>query len=83
MTNTKPFISIIVPCYNEEAILKKNIEKIVEYLENKNEKYKWELLIINDGSKDKTGRLAICEKVRSIFCDFNSISFWPSLFLEI
>ena len=55
---TKPFLSIIVPCYNEEAILQNNLQTIINYLENKNEEYKWEIVLINDGSKDKTGLIA-------------------------
>ena len=56
--STKPFISIVLPCYNEEAILQSNIKTIVNYLISKEFKYDWEIVIINDGSKDKTGQLA-------------------------
>jgi glycosyltransferase involved in cell wall biosynthesis len=54
----KPFISIVLPCYNEEAILPVNLNTVISYLESKNHKYKWEILIVNDGSKDKTGEIA-------------------------
>lgn len=54
----KPFISIVAPCYNEEAILEININTIIAYLKSKDDKYNWEVLIINDGSKDKTGAIA-------------------------
>ena len=54
----KPFISIIAPCYNEEAILELNINTIIKYMEGKDDKYLWEILIINDGSKDATGVIA-------------------------
>jgi glycosyltransferase involved in cell wall biosynthesis len=54
----KPFISIILPCYNEEAILENNLNSVIRYLEGKSEKYKWEIVLINDGSKDKTGEIA-------------------------
>jgi len=54
MTN---LISIILPCYNEEAIIQKNVSAIIAYLENINI-YNWEIVIINDGSKDKTGEIA-------------------------
>jgi glycosyltransferase involved in cell wall biosynthesis len=57
-TETKPFISIVLPCYNEEAILQNNINTIITYLESKNQIYNWEILIINDGSKDKTASIA-------------------------
>ena len=60
MTTEKklPFISILLPAYNEELIIEKSVGIIVEYLESKKDKYLWEILIINDGSKDKTGILA-------------------------
>ena len=56
----KPFISIIAPCYNEEAILELNINTIIKYMEGRDQKYQWEILIINDGSKDATGAIARC-----------------------
>ena len=52
----KPFITIVAPCYNEEAILKTNINTIINYLASKT--YQWEVLIINDGSSDRTGEIA-------------------------
>jgi glycosyltransferase involved in cell wall biosynthesis len=54
----KPFISIVVPCYNEEAILPGNLTTILNYMDGKSDKYRWEVIIINDGSKDKTGEIA-------------------------
>jgi len=53
-----PLLSIVLPCYNEEAILEPNCNKIFSYLESISGKYKWEIVIINDGSKDKTGEIA-------------------------
>jgi dolichol-phosphate mannosyltransferase len=53
-----PFISIVLPAYNEEAIIEKSIEIITSYLNSKEDKYSWEVLIVNDGSKDNTGLLA-------------------------
>lgn len=54
----KTFISIVVPCYNEQAILPLNLTTIINYLDGKSHKYSWEIIIINDGSKDKTGEIA-------------------------
>ena len=53
----KPLVSIILPAYNEEAILKENVNVLVEHI-NKLDKYCWEVLIVNDGSKDKTASIA-------------------------
>ena len=58
MKNSKPFISVILPAFNEEAIIEINIEKITNYLKSKEYKYRWEILIIDDGSSDKTGEIA-------------------------
>ena len=55
---TLPFISMILPAYNEEAIIERSMEIITDYLKSKEDKYSWEILIINDGSSDNTGLLA-------------------------
>ncbi len=47
-----PWLSI------EEATLPINLTTIINYLESKSHKYRWEIVIINDGSKDKTGEIA-------------------------
>ena len=46
-------ISIIIPAYNEEEslpFLYERLEKLMNTMEN----YKFEILFVNDGSKDKT-----------------------------
>jgi dolichol-phosphate mannosyltransferase len=59
MTDSKkPFVSVVTPCYNEEAIIEVNIKALCNYLETKNHKYDWEIVIINDGSKDNTAAIA-------------------------
>lgn len=54
----KTFISLVLPCYNEEAILEANLNVIISYILAINDKYKWEIILINDGSKDSTGEIA-------------------------
>lgn len=56
-SNSKTFVSIILPCYNEEAILPGNLDVVIRYLESRSHKYNWEILIVNDGSKDNTGAI--------------------------
>lgn len=58
MNSNKSVITVILPCYNEEAILPATLDIVTNYLESKEYKYLWEILIINDGSKDKTGIIA-------------------------
>lgn len=54
----KAFVSVVIPCYNEEVILRENLNKVIDYLNDKSNKFDWELLIIDDGSTDKTGVIA-------------------------
>lgn len=58
INQTKPFISIILPAFNEEAIIEISLKHIVSYLKSKENKYRWEILLIDDGSKDRTGEIA-------------------------
>jgi dolichol-phosphate mannosyltransferase len=57
ISQDKTLISIVVPCYNEEAILENNIEIILDYINSQSNKHNYEILIINDGSKDRTGEI--------------------------
>ena len=46
-------ITILIPCYNEEASLPALYEAL-SHLMNENSGYNWEVLMVNDGSKDNT-----------------------------
>ena len=48
-----PFVSIIVPVYNEEKVVKNSIKSLLE-LDYSN----YEIIIVNDGSNDKTKQVA-------------------------
>lgn len=47
-------ISIIVPMYNEEAVVKYFFKGINEVLKTLEDKYAFEIVAVNDGSRDKT-----------------------------
>lgn len=49
-------LSIIVPAYNEEKNLEKNITDYSRYLDGCD--FLYEIIIVNDGSKDKTKKIA-------------------------
>jgi glycosyltransferase involved in cell wall biosynthesis len=53
-----PLISIVIPAYNEAAILQKNLGRIYEHVLHNAQEFRWELVIVNDGSRDETGRIA-------------------------
>lgn len=51
-----PYLSVVIPAYNEEANIKKGApEQVLSYL--RKQKYEWEIIFVDDGSVDKTGKL--------------------------
>ena len=48
-------ISIIIPAYNEEKRIQKTLERIFSYMKEK--KHDFEIIVVDDGSKDKTVEL--------------------------
>ena len=46
-------VTILIPCYNEEASLPR-LEKALTDMMQQNSAYRWEILLVNDGSKDHT-----------------------------
>lgn len=53
MENEKKLVSILVPAYNEEEVLNMLYERLVKIMDNI-KKYNFEVLLVNDGSKDNT-----------------------------
>lgn len=49
------YLSVIIPAYNEERRLPGTIREIDEYL--KKQKYSYEIIVVNDGSKDRTNEV--------------------------
>jgi glycosyltransferase involved in cell wall biosynthesis len=49
----KPLISVVVPAYNEEAVIDVFYDRICRLLEELPD-YRFEILFVNDGSKDRT-----------------------------
>ena len=58
----KKKVSILVPCYNEQQSLPLLYEQIKELMDNTSQ-YDWELILVDDGSKDTT--LAVCKSLRA------------------
>jgi glycosyltransferase involved in cell wall biosynthesis len=54
----KLFVSIIIPAYNEESIITENLGVIYEYMNSLKNLYDFELILVDDGSTDKTGELS-------------------------
>ncbi len=52
-----PSLTIVLPAYNEEALIGRTLDKVTEYLRTIEDQYTWEILAINDGSRDGTGKI--------------------------
>ena len=51
-----PFLSIVIPAHNEESRLPRTLGKIFDFLKNQN--YPYEVIIVENGSTDRTFDLA-------------------------
>jgi glycosyltransferase involved in cell wall biosynthesis len=54
----RPLVSIVLPAYNEAAILRDHVAVLLGYLRTLQGQYRFELIIVNDGSRDETGAIA-------------------------
>ena len=54
--NQNPLISIVIPAYNEEIRLRSTLESLAFYTKKQN--YKYEIIIVDDGSADNTASVA-------------------------
>ncbi len=54
----RPLLSVITPVYDEAALLDQHLREIVAYLKTLEPRYRWELLVVNDGSRDDSGAIA-------------------------
>ncbi|HEU0022148.1 MAG TPA: dolichyl-phosphate beta-glucosyltransferase, partial [Dehalococcoidia bacterium] len=51
-----PFLSIVIPAYNEEPRILETLGQLVRFLDSRS--YSWEVVIVDDGSTDGTAALA-------------------------
>ena len=56
--NGKPLVSLVIPAYNEASIVQQNLGVLCDYMKSLEHKYDWEMVVVNDGSKDDTSLLA-------------------------
>ena len=56
------YASLVVPAYNEEKRITSMLDETIEYLKRRqqeNSDFTWEIIVVDDGSKDNTANLVI------------------------
>ncbi len=53
-----PSVSVVVPAYNEAPILLWSMQTLHEHMHTLDDRYDWELVVVDDGSTDETGEIA-------------------------
>ncbi len=57
-TDANPLVTLVIPGYNEAGVLARNMSIIFDHLETLSDRFRFEVMIINDGSRDETGKIA-------------------------
>jgi dolichyl-phosphate beta-glucosyltransferase len=74
VSTDRPFLSVVIPAYNEERRLPRTLETIRAYLNQQS--YTSELMVVDDGSTDSTASLAEhYPGVRVLRCDHRGKGF--------
>jgi glycosyltransferase involved in cell wall biosynthesis len=58
MSATRPMVSLVFPAFNEASIVVANLARLCQYMRGLENRFRWEIVVINDGSTDETGDLA-------------------------
>ena len=53
---SQPYLSVIIPAYNEAPRIEDTLRSVVGYLHSRD--YRWEVVVVDDGSTDSTARLS-------------------------
>ncbi len=56
-TEYRPLLSVVLPAYNEEALIGETLKLVCDYLGSIEERYRWEVLVVDDGSRDSTASI--------------------------
>lgn len=53
-----PMVSVVVPAFNEADVIVDTLGRLVEHLHTLDARFRWEIVVVDDGSTDATSELA-------------------------
>lgn len=53
-----PLVSVVVPAFNEADVIADTLERLVDHLRTLEPRFRWEIVVVDDGSTDPTADLA-------------------------
>jgi glycosyltransferase involved in cell wall biosynthesis len=54
----RPLVSLVLPAFNEASVLRDHVLILLSYLKTLIHRFRFEVIIVNDGSSDQTGAIA-------------------------
>ncbi len=58
MSSALPSVTLVVPAYNEALIIMSTLKALEDHMATMADEFRWEMIVVNDGSKDETGPIA-------------------------
>jgi glycosyltransferase involved in cell wall biosynthesis len=56
--DSRPLVSVVVPAYNEALVIMRSMTEIHAYLQTLVHRFRFEMIVVDDGSTDETGDIA-------------------------
>jgi len=54
MSKEQPMVSVVIPAYNEGSCIRQTLGSVADYLTSIEDRYRWEIVLVDDGSTDDT-----------------------------